>query len=555
MLGTNWDITEHKESEITLQKAKEAAEELAHSKSEFLANMSHEIRTPMNAIIGLSNLALNKEMSDQVRDYLFKINSSSESLLGILNDILDFSKIEAGKLGIESRSFNLANMLDDLSDLFLAQALGKNLGFTIKMDAVVPKLLVGDSLRIQQILSNLLGNAIKFTPQGKVGIQVQLLEQENSNAKLLFSVSDTGIGISAEDQARLFQPFSQADTSITRRFGGTGLGLAISHRLLQLMGSNIVIDSEPGLGTTFSFELLLGVAAGEVSKKIERRHVERKAGTLSADLRQRGEALSGRHILVAEDSVINQQVVKEFLKLSGVNVDIANNGKEALSRLEQKNYDAILMDIHMPEMGGVEATENIRRQAKYANLPIIALTAGVTQEERANCRDCGMNDFVAKPINPEELISVLCHWIGTQEIPSTLAPEHPAPSVLSMSTQEQTIPAGQAKLSLTGFDFTNLLEMVGGDEGMIKELLLGFREEMDSIQSDIEARIQENKLHEAGKLFHRVKGTAGNLGAMGLSEISATLETSLKRNVLDSRDYDKFKNLFQQTKSVLGMLG
>ncbi len=312
------------------------------------------------------------------------------------------------------------------------------------------------------------------------------------------------------------------------------------------------------MGTTFSFELLLGVAEGELSQRVERRHIERKAGTLSADLRQRGEALSGRHILVAEDSVINQQVVREFLKLSGVNVDIANHGKEALSRLEQNTYDAILMDIHMPEMGGVEATEHIRRQAKYADLPIIALTAGVTQEEREKCRVCGMNDFVAKPINPEELISVLCHWIGKQDTPPTHTPYHPSPSAPSKATQEQREPQAKpepTKLSLAGFDFANLLEMVGGDEEMIKELLIGFRGEMDTLQETIDTHIKENRLPEAGDVMHRIKGTAGNLGAAELHKIAATMNTSLKRNVFDRIAYDDFKKVFAQTKTVIDSLG
>jgi len=369
-------------------------------------------------------------------------------------------------------------------------------------------------------------------------------------------VSDTGIGIAAEDQAKLFQPFSQADTSITRRFGGSGLGLSISHRLLQTMGSNFVIESESGIGTTLSFELTLGVVSGERIRKAEHRLSERKAGALSTELRMRGQALSGRRILVVEDSLINQQVVKEFLKLSGVNVDIANNGKEALSWLEQNAYDAILMDINMPEMGGVETTEHIRRQAKYEALPIIALTAGVTKDERNNCRACGMNDFVAKPINPEELLSMLCYWISTQDTSPAHASDQgqAVPSMLSKLTQEQPENTGQSNLNLEGFDFTNLLEMVGGDEGVVKELLLGFRGEMESIQDDIDGHLKENRLHEAGELLHRVKGTAGNLGAIGLREIAVTLEANLKRNEFDSGIYEEFRKVFQHTKSVLWSL-
>lgn len=545
------DISDVKLAEQKMLQAQQSAEALARSKSEFLANMSHEIRTPMNAIIGLSSLALNKDMPGEIRDYLEKINSSSESLLGILNDILDFSKMEAGKLGIENSGFELGVMLDDLYNLFSARAQEKHLGFSIRVDPDIPNELVGDALRIQQILSNLLGNAIKFTAQGKVCVQVQLLERENSHARIHFSVSDSGIGISAEDQSILFQPFTQVDTSITRRFGGTGLGLAISHRLLQLMGGNFHIDSAAGMGATFSFELLLGVASGELIQKNERRHIERTAGTLSAELRKRGEGLRGCRILIAEDSRINQQVVKEFLKLSGVSVEVANNGKEALNLLEENSYDAILMDIHMPEMGGVEATEKIRQQIRYSTLPIIALTAGVTQEERERCKACGMNDFIAKPVNPEELIGVLCHWVGRKEAIS-VSGATPLPE--EQTAQTKVTATGHTLQSLPGFDFTNVLSMVGGDEGVVKELLSGFREDMDAIEAEIAVQIEGHNFSAAGDLMHRIKGTAGNVGAMELHKVAAGMEVALKRNELDAANYDNFRAVLLKSKKAIDSL-
>ena len=405
------DITERKQNELATLEAKTQAENLARTKSEFLANMSHEIRTPMNAIMGLSQLALDKELSAQVRDYLEKINASSESLLEILNDILDFSKMEAGKLAIEHSAFRLVQVLGNLHSLFAAKAEEKHLNFTIEAAADIPTRLIGDALRLQQILANLLGNAIKFTRQGSVDLKLQLLESMQSQIKLRFSVSDTGIGISEHDQAKLFQPFSQVDTSITRRFGGTGLGLAISHNLLSMMGSDLHVDSVLGQGTTFSFELLLGVTNADSLSIATRSQGQLKADALSTRMRESAHAIVGSKILLAEDNPGNQQVVTGFLDLAGVTVDIANNGIETLRLLGDHHYDAILMDVHMPEMGGVEATEQIRRKEQYAQLPIIALSAGVTSEEREQCLACGMNDFVAKPVNPDELIRVLLHWI------------------------------------------------------------------------------------------------------------------------------------------------
>ena len=363
------DITDQVRAQTAIREAKELAEQLAKMRAEFLANMSHEIRTPMNGIIGLSQLALNQPSTPVIRDYLQKISSSSQSLLDILNDILDFSKMEAGRMSIENAPFDLDQVVDNLRNLFEERTEAKHLDFAIEIAEGTPRDLLGDAIRIQQILSNLLGNAIKFTAQGHVALNIGVKQIEGSHAQLTFSVEDTGIGIAKEDLGKLFQPFSQVDGTITRRFGGTGLGLAISYKLLQLMGGEFEVTSHSGQGTTFSFDLLFGIAAHEDIGENSHR-AKREAGDLEYELKQVGHSFRGSRILVAEDNRTNQQVVKEFLKLSGFEVTIANNGQEALELMEEQSFDAILMDVHMPEVGGIEATEQIRRQNQYKSLPI-----------------------------------------------------------------------------------------------------------------------------------------------------------------------------------------
>lgn len=408
--GISRDVSNQIEAEEKMQESHLLAERAAQIRGQFLANMSHEIRTPMNGIIGLSQLALNKELNPEIRDYLEKIDSSAQSLLGILNDILDFSKLEAGRVTIEKIQFDLYQMIDNLKNLFEAHAKAKLIEFRIGLTEDIPHHLVGDALRIQQILCNLVGNAIKFTSQGHVALYVKTKRLEHTNAILSFEVSDTGIGISETERSKLFQPFSQADGSITRKFGGSGLGLVISQQLLSLMDSQFNLDSQPGKGSTFQFDLILGTVPDEKTKEIRHYH-KTQAGELEKTLQESGNLRQGGRILVAEDNVINQQIVREFLNLSGMVVTIANNGQEVLSLLRENEFDAILMDVHMPVMGGLETTKRIRQNSQYADLPIIAFTAGVTENEHQTVIESGMNDFVTKPVNPGALIGTLTKWI------------------------------------------------------------------------------------------------------------------------------------------------
>ncbi|MFI3185626.1 MAG: ATP-binding protein, partial [Methylococcaceae bacterium] len=518
---------QRKQNEAVILLAKNQAESLTRSKSEFLANMSHEIRTPMNAIIGLSQLALNKELSVESRDYLEKIYSSSNSLLSILNDILDFSKLEARRIDIDNLTFNLDVLLDNLSSLFADPAQDKYLDFDIECTPDVPCNLIGDTLRLQQVLVNLLGNAIKFTQQGSVRLNITVSHQGHSQVRLLFCVTDTGIGMSDKDCEKLFQPFSQVDGSITRRFGGTGLGLAISHNLLQLMGSEISVASSLGKGSCFSFELVLGVSSVKAVKPI-------------SELVDSSNLLIGKRVLIAEDNLINQRVVGEFLKLFGITIEIANNGKEALALLEIGEFDAVLMDIHMPEMGGFKATRWIRSQVRFATLPIIALTAGVTQEEQEKCLAIGMNDVIAKPIDPKKLFSTLINWIK--------------PIGATTNTTDKLLLEQQSGMNdLPILDLTNLLLMLGNNQKLATRLLLDFRDSMKNVPDEIEAMILAGNWVSAKEKVHLIKGVSSNVGAVKLHAVTKELEAKLKEGA-STATFDAFRAAFNQTMSTIGAL-
>jgi len=408
ILGNIRDITKRKQIDQALLEAKQIAENSTRLKSEFLANMSHEIRTPMNAIVGISELALNQDVSPKVRFYLEKLQNASTSLLGIINDILDISKIESHSMLIENHSFNLDEIIDNLSKLFSDSALDKGLSLSIDISPDVRRKLSGDALRIQQILSNLLSNAIKFTDKGTVTLTVKQAQETDTSFMLEFVVADTGIGMSEEDRAKLFQPFAQANTSITRRFGGTGLGLAISKRLLELMDSDFEVVSNAGQGSQFSFRL-----AFDKSPDIERNAHPHHMGTapFNRTLRSSDKRLFRANALVVEDNETNQLIIKEMLVLFGINVTIAGNGKEALALLDKSQFDVIFMDIHMPVMNGIEATQQIRQQTRFAQLPIIALTADATVKQQENYLAYGFNDIIIKPFRSELLLATLNRFL------------------------------------------------------------------------------------------------------------------------------------------------
>lgn len=523
--GIMRDITDLKMAN-ELKKAKELAEKSAELKSRFLANMSHEIRTPLNAIFGITNLLEDTTLTEQQRHYLDVIGSSTDHLLVLVNDILDFSKIEAGKLQLEPVEFSLLDLLENLQSSAQYRVSQKGLEFNIVRSDHVPEFLIGDLVRLKQILLNLLSNAIKFTEEGRVELIVKVLEEKETFVKLYFAVKDTGIGIEKEKQGIIFDSFTQADTNTTRIFGGTGLGLAITKRLVEMQGGTISLKSELGMGSTFLFTLTFKKSSGE-------NYLQRKADATPKEIHDLGDL----RILMVEDNKVNQFVTSETIYKwgTGLKIDLADDGKQALDLLENNDYDLIIMDVQMPIMDGHTATRIIRKDfpEPKRSIPILAMTAFATAGEAEKCMEAGMDDYIPKPFNPKNLYNKIAELTGRKE-GKVIGKMEP---VQKSTTKGDSDPIINLKYLDT---------ITQGDTELRKKMIQVIIDESPSDIERLKKLLEEKKWESFAAAAHKFKSSATFMGNKGLEKELKIMEL----NARNSKDLEKLPDQLDQVESI-----
>jgi signal transduction histidine kinase/DNA-binding response OmpR family regulator len=535
MVGTNWDVSRIKQAEENIltfsRQLKEknselsaaliSAEQANASKSQFLSNMSHEIRTPLNAIIGFSTLLLHTDLPPHQHDYLGKIHTAGELLLNLINDILDFSKIEAGKLTIEQVLFRPAVLLANVVSMVEQKIEDKGLRLLVRTSSDIAPCLRGDPHRLVQIIVNLLSNSAKFTDRGEVVLETVLLKQERNRQQLTFTVRDTGIGIPAEQIDKLFQPFTQADESTTRRFGGTGLGLSISKQLVELMQGKIECESRPGQGSSFSFTAWFDIGPTDDSA------LQQPVAVMSVK-----PDFTGYHILLVEDNKTNRQLAHVLLQETGATVDEAVNGQEAVAMIVVGStpYDIVLMDIQMPVMDGYAATRLIRADGRFTSLPIIAMTAHVMEEEKRKILQSGMDAHIAKPIDSRSMLQVIGSFFSKKPLcdPRTENKGFSSGVIYELSSHKD-------------IDVAGALDRLDGNEKIYIWLLRSFVENKVETLMNMQEALKAGDSELAARHAHTLKSSAATIGAVQLASLAQSLETAIEQggqrsdidNVLD----------------------